>query len=402
MSNLSASSIAKNQLFPTHYLNDTSADVIFFCGKSEDENQERVPAHKVILAGNSDVFEAIFYGMLHEGEIIPLPDVTPDGFRAFLRYFYFDDDSFINMENITEILYLSDKYNIEGCLEACCEFLEVQSSPENVITAYVLAIRYELVNVKRAIAFKIFRLRKQIFTRENMQCITRGLLELLIQIYWLKRLPKKTFELCMLWAEEDSKQNRWEWTMLNIRRNLEPFFQHIDFSAMKLDGIQECVAKYGNLFSPEELQQFVLMATSRSRFINGEPINLDALHSCRIFKAAPEECFFYLDPSEDFWFRSKIDLFLGGIQFSAIYHQKNQMSGSVIAKLSLIKASSDGDTNNGICLFSQQIDLGDQYISLGEAMSIEANAEYVIQIQIQGENNNKLVCSNWVSALTEQ
>lgn len=78
------------------------------------------------------------------------------------------------MENITESLYLSEKYNIEGCVQACCGFLEVQASPENVLTAYFLAIGHKSEKMKTAMAFKIFRLRKYIFTRENMPCIARA------------------------------------------------------------------------------------------------------------------------------------------------------------------------------------------------------------------------------------
>lgn len=67
-----------------------------------------------------------------------------------------------------------------------------------------------------------------------------------------------------------------------------------------------------------------------------------------------------------------------------------------------MKVSSDGETSKNICLFSQQIDVEAKYIIFGEAMSIEANSEYVIRIQIRGVNASELVFFNCVSALLEE
>ncbi|KAJ6645775.1 BTB/POZ domain-containing protein 6-A, partial [Pseudolycoriella hygida] len=60
------------------YLKPDKAD-IFFLFKS---NGERVPAHKMILASGSDVFDQMFYGSNGDIKIF---DVPPEAFKVFLR-----------------------------------------------------------------------------------------------------------------------------------------------------------------------------------------------------------------------------------------------------------------------------------------------------------------------------
>lgn len=60
------------------------ADCNFLIGN--DDNQQIVPGHKLILAMASPVFEAMFYGGLAEkNDPIPILDVQPDAFRAIIE-----------------------------------------------------------------------------------------------------------------------------------------------------------------------------------------------------------------------------------------------------------------------------------------------------------------------------
>lgn len=65
--------------------NSLMADVFFKVGILP--NQQKIPAHKYILATGSSVFFAMFYGGLADAkQVIEIPDVEPQAFFNLLRY----------------------------------------------------------------------------------------------------------------------------------------------------------------------------------------------------------------------------------------------------------------------------------------------------------------------------
>ncbi len=66
------------------FKNEFLADVYFQLG--HPPNQERIPAHKYVLATGSSVFCAMLYGELAEQEeVINIPDIEPAAFINLLR-----------------------------------------------------------------------------------------------------------------------------------------------------------------------------------------------------------------------------------------------------------------------------------------------------------------------------
>ncbi len=66
------------------FKNELLADVYFQVGQLP--NQERIPAHKYVLATGSSVFCAMLYGGLaNQGEVINIPDIEPAVFSNLLR-----------------------------------------------------------------------------------------------------------------------------------------------------------------------------------------------------------------------------------------------------------------------------------------------------------------------------
>lgn len=133
-----------------HYLNEATADVFFICGV--DEYKERVPAHKFVLFGNSDVFHTMFHGSLPKKNEIEIPDATPNGFRTFLRYFYFEE-CMLTIDVVGEVMYLAKKYNIGEYFDQCCTFLRKIPQPDDgsakhFLVGYELAIDHELSDLK--------------------------------------------------------------------------------------------------------------------------------------------------------------------------------------------------------------------------------------------------------------
>lgn len=65
--------------------NDLMSDVSFMCGAKG--SQQKIPAHKYVLATGSSVFYAMFYGGFSESNgDVEIPDVEPAAFLTLLRY----------------------------------------------------------------------------------------------------------------------------------------------------------------------------------------------------------------------------------------------------------------------------------------------------------------------------
>ncbi|XP_078345844.1 BTB/POZ domain-containing protein 6-like [Oculina patagonica] len=88
-------------------------------------NSQTIPAHKYVLAISSSVFFAMFYGDLAEqGESIDITDFDPDDFLQFLRFLYYDDTNFQDVDRAIQLCYLADKYDVPSLARECVNFLD--------------------------------------------------------------------------------------------------------------------------------------------------------------------------------------------------------------------------------------------------------------------------------------
>ena len=88
-------------------------------------NKQTIPAHKYVLAISSPVFFAMFYGDLAEKrETVDITDCDPEVFLQFLRYLYYDDTNFGDVDRAIQVRYLADKYDVPSHKEECVDFVD--------------------------------------------------------------------------------------------------------------------------------------------------------------------------------------------------------------------------------------------------------------------------------------
>ena len=128
--------------------NDLFSDVKFIISSTdgESENKQRklvIPAHKLVLAIGSPVFEAMFYGELAETtNSIELPDCDYDSLLELFRYMYSDEVN-LSGSNVMGVLYLAKKYMVPSLADKCMEYLERNVDPANVFRILLCAQKYE-------------------------------------------------------------------------------------------------------------------------------------------------------------------------------------------------------------------------------------------------------------------
>ena len=102
--------------------NSLMSDITFVL-TDPDGTQVRVPAHKLMLAISSPVFEAMFYGELTEKGEIELPDTERPYLLEFLRFLYCDEVE-LTTDNAFGVLYLAQKYIVPSLADKCWAFID--------------------------------------------------------------------------------------------------------------------------------------------------------------------------------------------------------------------------------------------------------------------------------------
>lgn len=101
------------------------ADVWFSCmDHDESDKADRIPAHKLILASRSPVFEAMFYGEMAESSSeIHLSQIEKIPFLLFLRCLY-SDETDLSEEYAVDVMRIAHQYQVTTCVDLCSEFLQ--------------------------------------------------------------------------------------------------------------------------------------------------------------------------------------------------------------------------------------------------------------------------------------
>lgn len=237
------------------YLDDQTADVKFIF--ENGGNVESVVAHKCLLAAGSLVFKRMFFGGLKEGAEIPIVDVSIDGFRAFLQYFYAEIVTF-NSTVIGEVMKLADKYDVNGCMELCTRYLTLTLSTENVCWCYELAVLFDSNHLIGVCEEKICLETQKVLESSSFLTCSRHILGRILLMDGLSCDEIYVFQASMLWAMEACKragidENNAE----NLKQQLGNCFELIRFPAMSAEDFYTCIADKENFFTSNEIMDIL-------------------------------------------------------------------------------------------------------------------------------------------------
>lgn len=109
--------------------NETLSDVRFLVGRVDQ--QQTIPAHKLVLSAGSAVFDAMFNGTLATSSAeIEVPDVESSAFLAVLLFLYTDEIQ-IDPETVMTTLYTAKKYAVSPLEKHCVDFLRANLTCDN-------------------------------------------------------------------------------------------------------------------------------------------------------------------------------------------------------------------------------------------------------------------------------
>lgn len=228
-----------------YYLDDKFADVVFVF-KTEDDEQQCVHAHRIILAAKSPAFQVLLYGFHREEMHIAIDDTdrTSSEFAEFLQFFYLENVE-LTIENIHGVMYFIDKYQITECFDVCDTFLIQQ---EDIVLSMEEAVthnRFELVIICLR---KMNKLLCNMFATKSFFKCEKDILKDILESGELKCSPVHTFNSCVKWAELKCVKSKLDPALVNCRQQLRDVFHLIPFEKMAGEDIKQCVWKYSELF----------------------------------------------------------------------------------------------------------------------------------------------------------
>lgn len=240
------------------YLNASLSDVNFIISSANET--QKLPAHKLLLAAKSDVFEAMFFGELKEQGDVKIVDATIDAFEQFLQFFYCAEVN-LTMVNVFNVMYLGKKYNITACLDACQQFLKDNLSFDNVCFVYDYAILYDQTQLKQRCEWMIkCNLISMFGSTDFLQC-SRYVLNHILEFDDLCCEEPDLFEACMSWVKAASKLETL--THQVVQKYLGDSFHKIRFKSMTIEEFAKIAAKYGDIFTVAEYKEIVQLIGSK-------------------------------------------------------------------------------------------------------------------------------------------
>ena len=224
------------------YLNDEFSDITLSIDNSN------IPAHKVILASNSDYFRALLFCGLQESQSskISLKCSNQELFKQLLKYVYTGKMNLneLTVQQILEIFQMSHEYNFKALNETISKHLISILSLKNVCTFYDLSNFYEIDELRTACLHFLDHNAEQVLKQENFLRLSKTNLKSI-----LLRESFCASELNILMAV-----NRW--IKANPDENGKVLYQQIRMNLIDLEQLIELI-RPSELLNPDEILDLI-------------------------------------------------------------------------------------------------------------------------------------------------
>lgn len=361
------------------YLNRKTADISFIF--NVNGIREQVPAHRAIMAVNSDAFDAMFYGELSESNSVEIVDASIDGFKEFLRFFYMDKVK-LTMQNIADVVKLSKKYLLESAPMICEQFLMDSLSIENVCFSYELALRFDLDDLKEKCGKMISLNTNAVLQSIGFKECDKSVLNEILAFETLSCTETDLFHSCMDWVKVASKTEKI--TRKIINEQLGNLFYELRFRSMTSEQFSTLLSTIdGELFSCSEYKEIIASNAQNclgkfKKEPRQNPWNQENIIECNRDTVGGGKSTYYFQDVESITFSSNKYILLGGIVCSEKYIQNDDKF--LVVDLFIIESPIE----NGNSQIQQKIKLNgasNQVISLDRAILVRPQFKYEIQFK---------------------
>ncbi|XP_078371908.1 BTB/POZ domain-containing protein 6-like [Oculina patagonica] len=222
------------------------------------DKQSIIPAHKYALAISSPVFFAMFYGDLAEKrESIDITDCDSEVFLQFLRYVYYDDVNFQDVNSAIEVWYLADKYDIPSLAKECVNFIGRTVDPLNAFDVIPHARRFYHQDLENICWEVIDYNAQEIVADDSFLELKQEFLLSMVERLSLCTINATLFKAVDRWAVRRCEEANMTVDGANKRSVLgEDLLKHVRFSLMSPVEFSHLVLPTEILFTTEVIDVF--------------------------------------------------------------------------------------------------------------------------------------------------
>lgn len=375
------------------YLKDDMSNVKFVFLEKEEESGtgERkviaeIPAHKFLLAAESEVFRTMFNGMWNEKNEVEINDSSPEAFKEFLQCVYLPNGTFTN-ENIHDVMNLANKYQITGCMSACVRFLIDNLAPADVCLGYSLAILHEQSILKQYCEERISMDATTVFGSDDFLNCDRKVLAEILKLD-ITCSATTVFDSCLAWAKKSCQNNGIdENNTENLRNQLGECLHLIRFGTMTLEEFTDCTQIYGEIFKANELLDIIHCISKKGnpeKFGQKPRLCWDENKIWRCFTRPFKRT--TIQTIETVQLTSSNTTLLGGLCLSRILRMRNCFYSNAMTTIDIFKVNDQlKDSNLTKSLFSGKVNcetnnLNYTHVELYTPIVIEKDTLYEVRI----------------------
>lgn len=233
-------------------LNEKMSDIKFIISSRDTETNDEINAHTFILATRSAVFYKMFQKS-HNKEI-KVNNTTKLIFTEFLRFLYIDQIN-MNCENVIDLMYLAQRYNIFVLEEKCFQMVEtlLKASAGNICPILEKSIRFRLAEVLEISQHYLQLKTVEVLHHKTFLTVKRKALEFILTINSANCSEMEFFKGAFKWAEEYCKKEFIEVTTANKLLALGNGFYLIRFPTMSYADLKECDDMEPEMFTDSEI-----------------------------------------------------------------------------------------------------------------------------------------------------
>ncbi|XP_031640963.1 BTB/POZ domain-containing protein 6-B-like [Contarinia nasturtii] len=356
---------------------------------------EEIPAHKIIMAAASEVFEKMFYGKMKEKGNVEIVDSSPEAFKLFLQCFYFIEVQFTK-EYIPEVMYLADKYVTTECMNSCVSFLKDTLTSEDICWGYRLAVLYKQSELKLFCEHHIALNSVQVFGSDDFLHCDRSVLTHILKNDLMPCEETILFDSCLAWAKTVCKEKGLDAEKSqNLRAQLGDCLHLIRLGTFSMEEFTKRTLTYYDLFTVIEWADIVHSLTIKEyvprHFSREKRFWWNASKMWKCARTATNSAAYYIEKScEIMHVTTNKNILLGGFYGVALAH-RNGISFHKDANITITEIPGTSfDRKTGKMVFSGTMNFVNgtiPYVKLPIAIHIKRCNTYEFRLDMPNFND---------------